>query len=507
MRANEAYEFKSGNVDNVVRFFSALKHFKGKHAGKPFELEPWQQFVIACIYGFVFKGTNTRVVTSVYLDMSRKNGKTAFAAGLSLYHLVYDGESGAEVDLAANSKEQAKIAFDFCDKFRNTLDPKAQVLKPYRDSIRMNITASIINVFAADDSKLDGYNASMFLLDEYHAAKNSKLFDVLKSSQGMREQPIGMIITTAGFDKTGPCYKKRETSIEILSQLKENDRQFDMIYTLDEDDEWDDPKVWGKCAPNLGVTISKQWMRDTIDAAKRDASQEVGVKTKTLNLWVDSEQVWIPSNYINACSRDIPIEEFKGKDIYFGIDLASTSDLTCLTAMFISDDNRPVMKTFYYLPNDAIASASQKLKYDEWAAKGLLIYTPGNVTDYDFILNQLMEFYEIGNVVRVGYDQWNSTQFVIKATNAGLPMVPYSQAIGNFNKPTKEIERLILSDGVDTDNNEITRWCFSNVSIKRDHNDNEKPGKDKSDNKIDGVISMIEAIGIWMETPQYSVEI
>ena len=499
------YEFRPNRVDDVIEFCAALKHFKGSHSGKPFLLSPWQCFAVACIYGFVWKGTNRRVVTSVYIEIARKNGKTAFAAALSLYGLIMDGEDGAEVDLAANSKEQAKIAFQFSEQFSQGLDPKHQVLKPYRDSIRMASTVSQLNVFAADDSKLDGYNASTYILDEYHAAKTSKLFDVLDSSQGMREQPLSFIITTAGFDKTGPCYAKRTNSIEVLSGLKENDSQFDLIYTLDEKDDWRDESVWVKSSPNLGVTVRLDWLRDQIKKAQQDASKEVGVKTKVLNVWCDSSEVWIPSSYINATMRDIPLEEFRDKDVYMGIDLSATSDLTCLTAMYLKDDGTPVFKTFYYLPEQAVATEEQMAKFLAWKRRGLMTLTPGNVTDYDYVLNQIMKFNEICNILFIAYDQWNATQFVLSAQEQGLPMQQYSQTIGNFNKPTKGLERLILSKRVEIDNNEITRWCFNNVKIKRDWNGNEKPSKDDAANKIDGVITIIESLGVYMDTPTYSV--
>ena len=198
MMEDDRYEFKEEKADEVIEFFSILRHFTGRHAGKPFILQPWQQFVIAAIYGFYIKEADERLVKYVYIEIARKNGKTAFAAGLSLYHLIADGEMDAEVDLAANSKEQAKIAFKFCSQFAKGIDPKGKDLVSYRDKVKFEKMLSLLQVFAADDSKLDGFNASMYLIDEYHAAKNTGLKDVLQSSQGMRDNPMAVIITTAG---------------------------------------------------------------------------------------------------------------------------------------------------------------------------------------------------------------------------------------------------------------------------------------------------------------------
>ena len=216
MRKDSRFEFRPKEVSRIIAFFAILKHFAGKHAGKPFKLELWQQFIIAAVYGFYWRGKSESVVTSVYIEMARKQGKTAFAAGLSLFHEIADGEAAAEVYLAANSREQAKIAYTMCKNFAKTIDRKEQLLRIYRDSITFEKTLSILKVVAADATKLDGPNPSMFLLDEYHAAKDTSLKDVLQSGQGMRENPMQIIITTAGFDKLGPCYQMRTVCTEIL---------------------------------------------------------------------------------------------------------------------------------------------------------------------------------------------------------------------------------------------------------------------------------------------------
>jgi galactose mutarotase-like enzyme len=166
------------------------------------------------------------------------------------------------VDLAANSKEQAKIAFSFCSTFTKQLDPKAKYLKAYRDSILLDLNNSKLKVFAADDSKLDGFNASFGLIDEYHSAKNSKVRDVIKSSMGMRQNPHLCTITTAGFDKTLPCYKLRSTAIDVLNGLKEDDSMFIAIYCLDDKDDWTKEDNWVKCAPNLDVTVTYRLTND-----------------------------------------------------------------------------------------------------------------------------------------------------------------------------------------------------------------------------------------------------
>lgn len=499
---NDNYEFKANKADEVIEFISILRHYTGRHAGKAFILQPWQEFIIASIYGFYVKEDGTRLVKSVYIEMARKQGKSALAAALCLYHLIADGEMNAEVYLAANSKDQAKISFGMCSNFVKGLDPQRKYLEPFRDSIIFEKTLSKLRVLAADDSKLDGFNASMYLLDEYHAAKNSRLKDVLDSSQGMRENPLAVIITTAGFDKLSPCYQYREVCTEVLSGLKEDDTLFAAIYSLDEGDDWKDEAVWVKSNPNLGVTVKKTFIHNQIRKAINNPSDEVGIKTKNINIWCDSETVWIPEHYLLSSSKNIDLNDYAGCDCYMGIDLSSTSDLTAISFM-IPTSEKMIWKNFYFLPEAALTEKRFKELYGEWRRQGEIIITPGNVTDYDYILNLIMDWSNVLRIQNIGYDSWNATQFVINATDRGLPMEPLSQAIGNFNRPTKEMERILLSNRGVIDNNIINRHCFRNVILARDKNGNIKPSKQFEEKKIDGVIAMIMALGIWLISPRY----
>lgn len=498
--------FNESVVDKAINFIGTLKHFMGKSSGKHFKLENWQQFIIANIVGWYWKDGNTRRFTSSYIEVSRKNGKTALAAALCLYYLIADGEDGAEVDLAANSKEQAKIAFEFCSSFSKQLDPKGKYLKPYRDNVQFALNNSKLKVFAADDSKLDGFNASFGLIDEYHAAKNSKVRDVIKSSMGMRNNPHLCTITTAGFDKTLPCYKLRSTSIEILNKLKTDDSMFIAIYSLDDKDNWTDKDNWVKCTPNLNVTVTSKYIKEQVQSAINNPSEEVGVKTKTLNLWCDVADVWLPESYIVKASKDIHLEDFRDCECYIGVDLSATSDLTAVSYL-IEKDNIFYFKTDYYLPESALVDKPDRETYKLWKQQGLITITAGNVTDYDYITNDIVAASNILNIQKIGYDKWNATQWAIHATEIGLPLEEYPQTMGNFNRPTKELERLILSGNTVIDNNEITRWCFRNVELKSDYNGNVKPNKGIKSKKIDGVIAIIQALGMYLTVPHYSNEI
>lgn len=489
------YDFRVDKVKKVVNFISHLKHYTGKHNGKQFILQPYQLWIICSIFGFYKKGTDKRVCNYVYIELARKSGKTALMAAICLYMLIADGENGAEVELVANSAKQAKIAFTMCSNFLGSIDKKNKYFRRYRDSIKYDKAKAFLQVLSSDASGNDGYNSSCFLLDECHEQPDSRLYDVMCSSQGMRENPLAMIITTAGFNKFGFCYSYRDTCLNVLSGNLEDDTLFSAIYTLDEEDDWANPDVWVKANPSLGVTVTYDYLEKQVKKAQNNTSLEVGIRTKNFNQWVSSQDIWISNDLLLDSTQNINLNDFKGQFGYVGIDLASVSDLTALSVMIPVVD-KYYFKTFYYLPQTALANNSNCELYKEWQRKGYLTVTAGNVTDYDYVLTDLLKISETVLINKVAYDAYNATQFAINATEQNLPLEPFSQALWNFNRCTKDFERLIKCGKVVIDNNEITRYCFSNVSLKYDHNDNCKPVKLEAMQKIDGVIAMLEALGV-----------
>lgn len=498
---NDNYYFDMEAVDKVIRFIGCIKHYLGKHYGKPFSLQQWQTLIIACIYGFKFKSTNKRVCRNAFILMARKNGKSALCAALSLYHLIADGEASSEIFFAANSREQAKILLSITSNFAKSLDPKGKQINIYRDTIKFK--NNLIKVVSSDTSKLDGYNLSFAIIDEEHEAKDSKMIDIISSSMGMREQPLLIEISTAGYNQFAICKQKYNTAKEVLMGIKEDDSLQAFIYELDDNDKWDEEKNYIKANPNLDITITKEFISTEIKKAKNTPSLEVSVRTKNLNQWLSTSEVWINNNVINKTTKKINLNEFSGCTAFVGVDLAAVSDLTAVSYLVVNEDKYH-FKTDYYLPQSALSENSNTELYKQWKRNGLINITPGNCTDYDAITNDLIKNNNIVNIESIAYDAWNATKWAIDATSEGLPLQPFSQALWNFNKPTKEFERLILSDNVVIDDNEITRYCFNNVSIKHDYNDNSKPIKVVRQNKIDGVIAMLQALGRYIETPQYS---
>ena len=496
--------FDAEKVDEVINFVSLIKHFKGEAANESFRLEPFQEFIIANIFGWKWKNNDQRVTKNVFLFMARKNGKSAFITAISLYLLLIEGEQAPEIVMASNSREQAKdVLLSTATEFARSLDKKEKILKNYRNEIKCKSNKGKIKIVSADTSKLDGFNCSAFVIDEFHESKDNKMYSVLKSSMGNRLQPLNIVITTAGYNLQSPCFEMYTTSTEILRGVKQDDSFFSAIYTLDEGDEWDNSNVWIKSNPALGVTISKEYIEGEIISAKNNASNEVPTKTKLLNLWCSSNETWLTHDLIAKNSKKLDLKQFEGQTCYVGVDLSSVSDLSAVSYLFHDEENdKYSFITNYYLPMSALTEHQQKEFYKKMHFQKQIIMTAGNVVDYSYIKEDILKVNEMCPIEGIYYDSYNATSWAIDCTSAGLNMQPFSQALANFNRPTKEIERLIRSDKVVIDDNELTRFCFSNVVIKRDHNDNIKPDKVSNKNKIDGVIAMIQALGGYQIAPK-----
>lgn len=496
--------FCADKADRVVNFIEKLEHFQGEFAGQKFLLSEWQKFIIYYVYGFYYTGTDKRVIRHVLLEVGRKNGKSMFIAALSLYALIGEKEASAEVDVLANSAKQAKILFDMCKNVAKRMDKKGRYLKSTLNRVRFDKTDSFIQVLAADSHTLDGLSSSMYVCDEAHEWRDDSVYQTMASSQGARKNPLSWIITTAGRNSLGPYFQMRKNAIEVIQGRTENDSLVFFLYTLDENDDYKNESVWVKANPNLSVSCSLDYIRDQVIQAATSSTTEAEVKRKHFNLWTQDAETWISDTYITKSMQTVDLMQFKDAECYIGVDLAAVSDLTCWTVLFPPDLERTfypdkyIFKTFAYLPEDTIAKSENGYLYRRFITRKELISTGDNVTDYDVILQDILKVNDICYILSVAYDRWNATQFAINATNAGLIMQPFSMSLGNMNRPVKELERLILSGKVIIDVSDLVRWCFSNVRIKSDHNDNTTVDKAQKAQKIDAVVSIVEALGAYL---------
>jgi phage terminase large subunit-like protein len=478
----------------VIQFFKFLRHAKGKFANKPFELSDWQAFKLFVQYGWKKKNGKRRFRLS-YIDMGRKNGKTAFAGGECLYNLIADGEQAAEIYTAATTFGQAAICFNDTKQILAKSPLVRTQLQSWSKSITHEASGSRMMPLHSKTENLDGLNPSFAVIDEYHAHPNDKVFDILETGMGARENPMISVITTAGFNKQGPCFQFRNVAIQVLKGILQQDDLFALMYSLDKDDDWEDQSAWRKCNPNLDISFDIDYLQSMYQGAKNNPAKLVSFKTKNLNLWVDAAVVWIEDEAWQAC--DLGEVDCTGLECIGGLDLASTRDLSALALKFVMPNGHDVYIWKFWMPEDNVQERVRKdmVPYDIWIEQGYINTTPGNVTDYDFIVSEIVKLKEQYNIKSIAYDRWNSSQAVQDLKQEGLTMNPYGQGFASMSAPTKEFEMTVYTRKINHMGNPVMRWMISNVSLMRDAADNNKVDKAKSREKVDGVVAAIMAKG------------
>ena len=494
---DRGWHFDRKSAQRAINFIQKLKHTKGEWAGQRFRLEPWQQFVLWNIFGWK-NADGTRRFRYSYIEIARKNGKTALSAGVGLYMLFADGESRPEVYSAATVKDQAKICFADAVEIVKATELK-NYLTPYRNSIVYELKGGTMKPLSSDYGTHDGLNPSCGIIDEFHAHKDSGMFDVIKSAFGARKQPLMFIITTAGFNKSGACYAYRENVIKVLRGINRDDTLFGIIYTQDTKEEWDKEEMWLKSNPNLGVSLFSNYLADQVSDAKNRPEAVRNVMTKNLNLWVDAARTWILDEKWMRCIGSTPLESLRGCQCWGGLDLSNVSDITAFVLIFHENDKFQIVPMFW-IPEEKMLEKIRKenINYDVWVRDGYVKVTSGNVTDYDFVKADILQLVSQYDLKVSAYDRWNSSQTIIDLQNEGMECNPFGQGYGSMSAPTKEFEKLVLTERIEHFGNPVLRWMIASTVVMTDPAGNIKPDKAKSSQKVDGVVAAIMALGEWM---------
>lgn len=516
----DGYHLDHNSGMHVISFFQYfLQHTKGPKAGESLKLEPFQEFTLYNIFAWKNKNGDRRI-KSVYEKVGRKNGKTAIQAGLGLYCLTFDSESSPEIYAGATKEAQAKIvweqAFDYV--FKSTALRSIGVKNTQRE-IRFPQNMGKFRFLGGDSKTQDGLNPSLAIIDEYHAHKDDSVREVLESAMGARKNPLLYIITTAGFNMESSCRAAELVYKEILSGIKKDDHTFIMIHDLDEGDNWEDESNWYKANPNLGVSISLEYLRGEYIKAVNQPSKIPNFKTKHLNMWVDAAEVRIPEEIWNKSSEKIKIENFLKFGCAGAIDLSSTTDLS--SKVFVSNPDEDGIRDilpFFFCPKDTINKRSKEdrvpyrfwtnkklsehidftgtdfKKVDFWKKQTLLTASEGNQIDYANIKSYIGYTNEVLKPKWFEYDPWAATQMVQELTARGIEMHPYPQTITHFSFPTKEFERMAFQGLFRHGGHPILRWMLSGCVAYMDPNENLRYVKNKSTKRIDGIIATIMAL-------------
>lgn len=501
--------FDEDAANHAIDFIRLLRHTKGKHRGEFFRLQPFQEFLLWCLFGWKRIKTGLRRFTRMYFEVARKNGKSELAAAIAVYCLIADGEQAAEVYTAATKRDQAEIVFKMAKTMVKFLKQDSETIDGlvgiHVNNIHINSQDSKMEPLTADHSKQDGFSPSCGIIDEYHAhGDGGKMLDVIETGMGARECPILNVITTAGFDRESPCHQLRNVMVDVLKGIKNDDSSLVLIYSLDEKDDWENKKMWIKANPAMDVILRSDWMDQQFQKAQNEgAIKEIQFKTKNLNIWTNTISTWIPHRKWIRSGTEWSIDEMRGRRCYGGLDLSTIHDLSCLALFFPKKENERYHRLFVYsyCPEDNIPDRTKndKAPYEQYEREGWLIGTPGEVIDYDFLEEEILRCATEFDLRFVNYDRYNSHQLVHHMIDEGIKMAPFGQGFRSMSAPTKEFHRMILSREIDHGKNKLLAWCASNVAIRLDPAENVKPDKDKSKERIDPIVAGIMAVGAYMQ--------
>lgn len=500
------YYFDAQEAERRVRLLEKLPHTKGKWAAKRelIVLEDWQVFGQAMVFGWRNKNTKRRRFREAYFEVPRKNGKSVIAAGVGISMLVADSEYGAEVYCGAGTQLQAWEVFK---PAKIMLERTPELVK----AAGIQVNASTVNIPAQGSvfrpiigNPGDGSSPSCAIIDEFHEHDTSNLYDTMVSGMGARDQPLTFIITTAGYNIAGPCYAKRTEAIEMLNGTVPEDTLFAYIWTIDPDDDWTKIESAMKANPNLGVSVSTEYLEGQLRKAINHPRHASTYKTKHLNVWTASKEGFFNMATWDALAdTSLRPEQFRGDECYLGLDMARKIDLNSLARVYkrVIDGKRHYYSVAprFYAPEDTIyGTDNQRMseRLQVWQDAGILTATDGAEVDYRYILNDIKKINEQSPVMSSGIDPHGAMGIAHELDDEGLNPVTIVQNFSGMSDAMKELEAAILSGRFHHDGNEIMTWCVNNVVGKTmaGNDDIVRPIKEQTDNKIDGCVALIMAI-------------
>lgn len=483
-------------AQRICAFAEHMPHVKGDWGAREelIVLLPWQVFVLACGFGWINKRTGKRRFIYIDLFVPRKNAKSTLAAIIGLYMLGVDGEYGAEVYSGATSKDQAFEVFGPArDMAKKTPEYCAYFgVIHTRQNLAVPDTLSMFEPMIGKPG--DGASPSCWIVDEYHEHKTDEMYETGSTGMGARSQPVLLMITTAGSDISGPCYLHQKELQQILEGTRENERRFGIIFTIDPEDDWTSEAALIKANPSFGVSVDSEYLQAKLKEATENPRKQATYKTKHLNVWVNARDPWLNLANLQACADPmLTLESFRGEECTIGLDLGSKKDITSVVYEFrrvIDGKAHYYAISRNYLPEAAVQDPKNS-HYQGWEIEGHIIATPGNMTDLEFIQEDILKTCEIVKIKEVAKDQWNSAQLGANLEKEGLTVLDIPQTTRYLSDPMKDIAALVDDGRFHHDGNPAFVWMLSNVECKEDAGEQIFPRKSREENKIDGASALI----------------
>lgn len=502
------YHFSKDHAERICRFIELAPHIKGPAAsrGDLIRLEPWQVFILTTAFGWVDVDGNRRF-RRVYVEVPRGNGKSSLSSPVGLYMTVLDGEAGAEVYSAATTRDQARIVF-------RDAQAMARKMEPFRKRFGVDVTAQAIvqmkssssfKALSADGHTLDGLNIHCAVVDELHAHKTRDVYDVLETGLGKRPQSMLWMITTAGSNKHGICYEVRDYALKVLSGAMTGaaaEAMFAIVYSIDEGDDPYSEETLRKANPNWGVSVDPNIVLQTAAKARQVATSRANYLTKNLNIWVSANSALFDTEWWRKCEdRALDEAEFAADECVMGLDLASKIDIAARVNVYrrlISGKAHFYVFPRFYLPTAAIEEDKHPM-YRGWEMQGDIYATPGETTDFGIIEDEIKADGPGLNLQAVATDPWQAQQMIQSLKKDGMPAEEYRQTVANMSEATKTLDALMREGRIHHPGNAVLNWMIGNVVGHYDAKENVYPRKEMPQNKIDGAIALIMALGWFIQ--------
>jgi phage terminase large subunit-like protein len=476
------------------------RHSKGEWIGQQVKLELFQKAYISALFGFVGKSSGERRFKETMFLVARKNGKSTMLSGIALYMLIADGEGGAEVFSVATKKDQARIVFSEAVNMIQQSPDLSKHLKKRKTDIYFPLTFGKFEALASDSNSLDGLNSHAVVIDELHAIKDRNLYEVMKQSMSARRQPLLIMITTAGTVRECIYDDMYDYAVKVSEGTIQDERFLPVLYELDDRSEWTDFRKWQKANPGLGLIKRIDDLTEKVERAKSNAADLPGILTKDFNVRDTVAGTWLTFDDINN-EETFELSDVSDSYAVGGVDLSSTTDLSCATLLIMRVDGKKYAVQQYFIPGEILDKkiSEDKIPYDKWAERGLVTLCDGNKVNYSDVTRWFESMYAENGIrpLWIGYDPWGSQYWQDEMKSKGFQMQIVRQGAQTLSQPMKELGADLAAKRINYGNNPVLKWCLTNTSVKRDENDNIRPVKGMNQRqRIDGAVSLLIAYTI-----------
>jgi phage terminase large subunit-like protein len=503
-RTTKGWRWDRQAAADALAFFGLLRHWKGPLAGQPLTLDPFGAFIIGAICGWK-RTDGLRRFRTAFEEEPRGNGKSTRLAGLTLWLGFFDGEAGAENYSIATKRDQARIIFENARQMVTRSPGLGRRLHVGAHNIHRVESASKFEPLSSDANTIDGLRPHIVTVDEVHAHKDAQLINLMMTGMGTRLQPLMHEITTAGVNRHGPWWAHREYTRLVLEGEVEDEAWFGLIAGADPDDDWTDARIHAKANPNLGNSISPDFLASECRKAQKMPIYQNDFRRLYVGQLVEQQDRVIPWGAWQACaSSEIDWTVLRRRPCYGGLDLATTRDLSALVLVWPLDDGRLVVRPWFWVPRENVRDRSEhdRVPYDQWMHAGWLRVTDGSVTDYAHIRRDLGAIAQEFTLGPLGYDPWNAGQLALQLEGDGLVCVEIRQSFQMLSEPTKRLIALVVDRQIVQPDHPVLTWNVDNLTVKTDASGNLRPDKSTALERIDGAVALIMALAVWLRQPK-----